>query len=50
MPHAEQLVHGCVQCTVRDLFGESDIGNFTGSFTVSILAHGAGILRITPLT
>ena len=41
---------GHTQCTVRDLFGEEDVGNFTGSFTASILAHGAGILKITPLT
>ncbi|CAL5220459.1 g2480 [Coccomyxa viridis] len=36
-------------CTVRDLYGREDLGNFTSYFTSPILAHGAGVLKITPL-
>lgn len=38
-----------LQCTVRDLYGREDLGNFTSYFTSPILAHGAGVLKITPL-
>ena len=42
---------GCcwLQCTVRDLYGREDLGKFTSYFTAPILAHGAGVLKITPL-
>jgi hypothetical protein len=39
-----------LQCTVRDLFGRQDLGNFTASFTAPIFAHGAGALKVTPIT
>lgn len=37
------------QCAVRDLYGRQELGNFTEYFTAPILAHGAGVLKITPL-
>ena len=39
----------CLQCTVRDLYGRQDLGNFTSYFTAPVIAHGAGVLKITPL-
>ena len=38
-----------LQCTVRDLYGREDLGNFTSYFTAPVIAHGAGVLKITPL-
>lgn len=38
-----------VTCAVRDLYGRQELGNFTEFFTAPILAHGAGVLKITPL-
>ena len=38
-----------LQCGVRDLYGRQELGNFTEYFTAPILAHGAGVLKITPL-
>ena len=32
---------------VRDLWAKSDLGSFTGKFTASIPAHGAGLFRLS---
>ena len=38
-----------VQAVVRDLYLQRDLGNFTGSFTGTVKAHGALALKVTPL-
>ncbi|HEU5070807.1 MAG TPA: glycoside hydrolase family 27 protein [Verrucomicrobiae bacterium] len=38
---------GVQQCRVRDLWAQQDLGEFSGTFTAAIPAHGSGLFRLT---
>jgi hypothetical protein len=35
------------RCGVRDLWAQQDLGEFSGTFTAAIPAHGSGLFRLT---
>lgn len=37
------------RCTVRDLYGERDLGVFSGSFSAAVPVHDVAVLRIAPV-